>query len=494
MDTNATFGNGDSINIPIGNIEKIIVYNRLLEMYDSVKAGADGVLYIEYGGSPVDKFLDFENPKLEKIEKSSNITSLSSLSKPIPVDNGFVLVRETTVAYKMSVPALVGENDLSIDVEKVVFKSFNIEPKIQLDNLSFPNPGEDAQLTLTVKFPSYFVVAGADEDNKVTRSVLLSELNEAEMSPIQVTSYSFKEEGKREITYRADLTGSAPVAFSANKPKFKFILESGELSVSYIDCIINGTKKIDGTENKFSDLQSAFGSDDVLTFRSPTLSLGIKSNLNAGFTLGFDLSRNEEKSSSLAAPLVFNETSKDTTYVLTQGKLPDFSEMVSTPFPSELKYAITLNFNSAKAQLPSSDKLDLSTSFKLPFDFHAIKLSLKDTIAGLFSEDTYDQIFSRIDDAFIEADLHNSMAGVDVDIQAVALDSVFKVIPDLVETTQTDNALSIAISYEDEARLKKARHLALTYILSGQGIIKKDDYIEIKNVRLVSSNGIHYEF
>jgi hypothetical protein len=41
--------------------------------------------------------------------------------------------------------------------------------------------------------------------------------------------------------------------------------------------------------------------------------------------------------------------------------------------------------------------------------------------------------------------------------------------------------------------MKKARHLKFTFTLSGSGAIKRDDYIDINNVRLVSSKGIHYE-
>jgi hypothetical protein len=133
-------------------------------------------------------------------------------------------------------------------------------------------------------------------------------------------------------------------------------------------------------------------------------------------------------------------------------------------------------------------------SFKIPFDFDEISLSLSDTITDLFTGDTYDQIFSYIDDIAIEADFENKIGGngMEMKISAVILDSDNKEISGLLETKSENNKLSIAIT--NGKSLKEARHLAFTFTLSGQGAIKKGDYIEIKNLRLVSSNGIHYEF
>lgn len=492
LDTNVTLGDG--ISVPVGSIEKISIYDELLKVYDSLKVGDDGVLYVEYGGAFPVEFPAFEVPTPDgKIDVPTNITSLPSNGGSIPVALlPLPLIQETQETYKISVPELIEEESLKITPKKVGFQSFKLEPRVKLTGLTFPNAG-DAKLVLSVKFSDHY---GLEED-EITREVPISALsgNDEEyiLDPIEVESYSFVE-GESGLTYSVTLEGESSIQFTATSPKFTFILDPGndKLSLSYLECSLEGEKEFKGEVAGFGDLQGAFSDNDTLVFNNPSLTLGLTTNLGADFKLGLDLSKDAKGTTTSAfldpnSLLSFTKSTdgseKTESYDLTPEKLNNFDEIISTPFPENLNYTVKLIFNDTEANLLPSDQLELSAdySFKIPFDFANISLSLNDTITGLFSEDTYDQIFGHVDDVSIVADLDVNIGGggIELVVEAVVLGSDYKEIPGLVSTTQSNNGntLSIAIDSKDEVKMKKARHLELAFRLLGGGPIKTSDYI-----------------
>ena len=511
LDTNVTLG--DSINLPIGDIEKISIYDELLKVCDALDFGDDSILYVEYVGAfPVNtNFSKFDVPTLSEgnpTEKTADISALSGLSGNIPVTEPYPLIKDEPVPFAINSPALIEGERITITPKKVGFRSFILQIKFKLIGLSFINTADDAQLTLSVKFSKHYTLKGADSENKVSRSVFLKDLNgnsEYPLGSIEVESYSFEEGEEAGLTYSVTLGGKTPIAFTANDPKFTFIPDpgEGELSVSYLGCSLKGEEEFRGYESGFSDLQNAFSGDDELKFKNPSLILDLTTNLGADFKLGLDLNAgNDKQPAFLENDLQFTkpegDSKKTAHHELGPEQLKNFEEIISTPFPQELGYIIKLTFDDQNAILLPSEKLELSAdySFKIPFDFKNISLSLKDTITDLFNEDTYDQIFSHVDDVSIVADLDINIGnrGIELVVDAAILGSDKKKIPGLVTTSSNDNKLSIAIKGDDKEKMKKARHLELTFRLSGGGAIKESDYIKINKLRLVSSSGIHYEF
>jgi hypothetical protein len=359
-----------------------------------------------------------------------------------------------------------------------------------------------------LSFSNNYSLKNPTDNQTIKKSILISDIaasSYCSLGEIEVDSYTF-EEGESELSYSVVLEGgNSPITLTANSPVFNFFLEvdNPNISVSYLECSINGTKAFSGTENGFGDLQGAFGKDDVLKFKDPSLAFYLTTNISANFGLDVDMSKNDILA-SLKESLTFEKSEEGSTttqsYVLTPENLENFDEIISTPFPDELAYNVKLIFNNQEAKLLSPDQLTLSAdySFHVPFNFKEVDLSIKDTITDLFNEDTYEQVFSHTkENVSIEADLVDVSIGggnIKLDVRATILGSDFKKIIDLGSVLKEDNTLSIAIKGDDLKKMKNARHLEFSFRLSGEGAIKKDDYIKINGVRLVSDSGIHYEF
>ncbi|MDR1631822.1 MAG: hypothetical protein LBR97_02905 [Dysgonamonadaceae bacterium] len=507
LDTNVTLGS--NINLPVGDIQEISVYEELKKVYDKLEVGTDGVLYIGYDGTFPVEFPDYETPTVERLVTESRLDDDITGTVTIPAaTESTPLIQDQKVKYEVSSPDLVGENDnLSITPKKIGFGSFILETGFELSNINFTSYGSGAKLTVSLTFSDNYILKGYV--NQIKKSVLISSIinnSYCSLGEIEVDSYTF--DGREPtLTYSVTLEGgNEPITLTATDPKFKFILDSGDMNVSYLDCTIDGKKDFSGTENGFGDLQGAFSDSDILQFRNPALSLNLTTNLGTDFKLGLDLSRSDGISASLGDNnlLSFKKPAEGSTetqsYELTPQNLVNFDNVISTPFPEELAYTVKLFFDNQDATLLPSDQLELSAdySFKIPFDFKKINLSLKDTITDLFDEDTYEQVFSYAkEDVSIEADLVEVSiggGGIKLDISAAILDSNFNEIIDLGSVLKDNNTLLIAIKGDDLKKMENARHLAFIFRLSGAGAIKIEDYIKINGLRLVSGSGIHYEF
>lgn len=501
LDTNVTFGDG--INLPVGDIEKISIYDELLKVYDSLKVEDNGVLYVEYGGTFPVEFPAFEVPAIQKVETGSTpILPDISVGTNIPLQEDLLLI-EDEIADVMTKPELEDDN-LSIDPIEIGFASLTLKVGFELSGLDIDAEDNNTVIAVTLTFPENYKLE--EELLTINRDVLFKDINKngyTFLEGIKVKSYTFGDKGN--LAYKAVLKkGDATSLDNATSPTFKFVLEAESPNppeISYLKCHLNGTKSFNGEVNDFGDLQSAFGEGDTLEFKNPSLSFDLITNfISADFKLGFNLSSDQTSASLGDNLLVFNKPENgDTSYILTKTDLENFDRIISTPFPEKLDYTVDLIFNDQDQEVILPGSLDLSAnySFKIPFDLDKISLSLKDTITDLFNEDTYEQIFSHIDDVAIEADLDINIGDGDIEleIEAAVLDSTFAIIPDLVDVSRNNNILSIAIKNdEDGEKMKKARHLAFTFRLSGKGAIKESDSIEIKNVKLVSGSGIHYEF
>jgi hypothetical protein len=476
-------------------------------LYDQLKVGPDNALYIEYDGTFPVEFPDFKNPTIEKLETTTSLDNEYEGTVTIPAAmEKAPLIPEERVTYEVSRPDLVeGNEGLAITPKKVGFNSFTIKVGFELPGIDFNSYGDDAKLTVQMTFPDHFLLKNQAENRIIKKSAFIRNITAGSycsLGEIEVESYTF-EEGESELTYSVVLEGgNSPITLTGNNPSFIFILDGGILDASYLMCSLYGKKEISGRENGFSDLQDAFGENDILKFKNPSLSFNLTTNLAASFGLNVNLWK-DDISASLKAPLTFDNPTGDTktqSYRLTPENLEKFDEIISTPLPEELAYTIGLVFNNQEAKLFPPDQLTLSAdySFNVPFDFKEINLSLKDTIAGLFDEDTYEQVFSHTKESVsIEADLVDisiGNGGIKLNISAAILDSNFREIINLGSVLKDNNTLSIAIKGGDLEKMKNARHLEFIFRLSGEGAITKDDYIKIDGVRLVSGSGIHYEF
>jgi hypothetical protein len=509
LDTNVTLG-GDSINLPVGNIEKISVYKELQKLYDQLEIGNDGVLYIEYDGTFPVEFPNFEVPE---IEPTKRLSSIKKLNGEIPIESipedGLELITDNIENLKID-PKLE-DDELDFVPKEIEFSSFFIKVGLKLSGIDLNPEDNNAEVIVTLTFPENY--SFESQPNTIEITVPFTDIKDEVYYPssgnIKVNSYTLG--GSEEITYTAVLKKGNANKLYAGAPTFYLIIEAAENPViSYLQGNLKGTKPFEGVVGGFGDLQDAFGNSDVLEFKNPSLALDLTTNLGTSFNLGLELSKSVESGNKTFASLdeenlLFFEKPGDgftkiQSYLLTPENLVNFDKIINTPFPDQLDYTVKLVFEDEEAKLLPSDQLELSAdySFKIPFDFKEIDLSLKDTITNLFDEDIYEQVFSHAKkDISIEADLVDVSIGdegIKLDISAAILDSHFNEIIDLGHVLKDNNTLLIAIKKDDLEKMKNARHLGFTFRLSGKGAIKKDDYIQIKGVRLVSGSGIHYEF
>jgi hypothetical protein len=491
LDTNATFGDG--IGLPVGNIEKISIYDKLLEVYDdTIGVGDDNVLYVEYAGTFPVNFPEFTVPE---IAAGGGEQTLSMGDNPILLQ-GVEPFHITVGTIKDMLKKPESKEGLDLDPINILFSSCTLDISFGLLGISLiPEANNGAELIVTLTFSKKFRIKGADMVNNTTIITDTIPFGSNQPVQIEVESYTFDDNiTESDLTYSVDLDPGSATSLNPNDPKFNLVI-NGQPKISSLECRLSGQKNFNGAIAEFRDLQNAFGDKDTLEFNNPSMTLSFETNLDAKFTMGLNL-RSGTITSILNPPLPF-EPPKTPSHTIDTGRLSNFREIISTPFPEKLDYTGSLIFNEEDiATLPGSVNLNATYSFKIPFDFKEISLSLKDTITDLFTEDTYDDIFSHIDDVTIEADLENSIAGTGMHIDAVILDADRKEIPGLVETKLDGTKLSIAIKDDSYgATMKNARHLAFTFRLSGVDTkIKKSDFIEIKNLRLVSSSGIRYEF
>ena len=497
LDTNVTLGSG--IDLPVGDIEQISIYDELLKVCDSLKAGDDGVLYVEYGGTFPVEFPEFKVPAIQNVEHESPMGLLNG-NILLPEE---LLLAEAEIADMMTKPELKDDN-LHIDPIEIGFSSLTLKVGFELSGLDLDVEDNNAVITVTLTFPkNYELEEELTINREVYREVPFKDINKngyTFLEGIKVKSYTFGD--KENLTYTVVLKKGDAASLDVTDPTFKFVLEAESPNppeISYLKCHLSGTKSFSGEVTDFGDLQSAFGEGDTLEFKNSSLSFDLRTNfISADFKLGFNMSSDRTSASLGDNLLIFNKPENgDTSYVLTKTELENFDRIISTPFPKKLDYSVELIFDNPDQEVILPGSLDLSAnySFKIPFEFDKISLSLKNTITDLFNEDTYEQIFSHVDDVSIVADLDISIESGRIELDdAVILDSDSKEIPDLVTASKDGNLLSIAIKNNEEEKMKKARHLELTFRLSGGGAIKESDYIKINKLRLVSSSGIHYEF
>jgi hypothetical protein len=505
LDKNITFS--DSINLPIGSIQRISIYEELKKVYDPIKVGDDNVLCIGYEGTFPIKFPKYEIPTVEKLESTIPIIGFSGKITIPPVTDRVTLIGGAKTKYEVERSKLIDDDDLTIIPEKVEFTSFAINMGFELSGIIFESVGEDAQLIVSLTFPDDYNVKD-NPGNTIIESVNIKKDIQDKgnfycpLGIVEINSYTFNDITD-ELTYNVTLAiGNSPIVFTATDPVFKLILEAENqnIAVSYLECSIDGIKTFKGTEGGFGDLQNAFGETNILEFKDPSVSVNLTTNLESQFEWDIEMSK-DNLTAYLQKPFLFDEGSTRKTFVLTPENFINFDKIISTPFPDELDYKVELTFNNQKAKLLSPDQIVITSDylFNIPLNFNRIDLSVKDTITDLFGKDIYDQIFSYAQkDISIEADLVDVSIGdgkINVDISAAILDADFKEIIHLGSILREDKTpnLSIIIGANDLEKMKKARHLKFDFRLSGEGAITESDYISISGVRLISGSGIHHE-
>jgi hypothetical protein len=505
LDNNVTFG--DSTNIPIGSIQRISIYEELQKVYDQIKVGDDQILYVGYDDSFPVEFPDYEIPTVEKLETPTSITNLDgTITIPSEVIE-IALLQNISTEYEMERPTLIDETDLTITAQKVKFNSFTIKAGFELSGIDFTSVGNDAKLTVSLMFPANYSLKNPTDDYTIKSSVYIKDIigkSYCSLDDIEVDSYIF-DDGGSELIYNVTLEGGgSPITLTANDPIFTLILECDNQSIDVkdLECFIDGSKTFTGFEDGFGDLQSAFGEDNTLEFKAPSIGVNLTTNLGSDFKLDINMSK-ENVNAYLNSPLLFEKpaegSTKITPHTLNPENFANLDRLISTPFPEKLDYIVRLIFDNQKAKLLSPDQLTLTTdySFKIPFDFKTIDLTIKDTITDLFDKDIYDLVFSHTKkNVSIEADLVDiSIEGINLAISAAILDAehheIFRL--DSKIQDQTPN-LIIAIEGDNLEKMKNARHLEFSFRLLGNDTaIKDNDYIKIDGLRIVSGSGIHFE-
>jgi hypothetical protein len=504
LDNSVTFG--DSINIPIGSIQPISIYEELQKVYEQIQVGDNGILYIGYDGTFPVEFPKYEISSMDKTETVTDILGLSGMVTISPETEEFPLLSDAETTYEVIRPELVEDADFEIDPKKIEFETFIINADFKLPNINFNSMGDNARLTVSLTFPDNYILENsiAGDSHTIKGFAYIKNItgDYCSLGKIRIKSYTFDENTDPGITYKVALEGSGEeIKFTANNdPKFMLLLEGEKesISVSSLDCTINGIKEFEGTEDGLDGMQSAFDENNILEFKNPSMDVNLITNLGSYFELGINMSK-ENTNASLNSPLLFTNSAEKQHHTLSTEDFTDLEKLVSTPIPDMFEYKVSLIFKNQNAKLPSPSEITMETdySFKIPFDFSRIELTIKDTIADLFDEDIYNMVFSHTKkNVAIEADLVDiSIEGVDLEITAAILDADFKEIfhVDSEVKDQKPN-LSFAIEGNNLEKMEKARHLEFSFRLSGEdAVITDKDYIEIKGLRIVSSSGIHFE-
>jgi hypothetical protein len=490
LDTNATFGNG--IQLPVGDIQKISVYDELLKVYDQLTVGADDVVCVEYDGTFPIEFPKFDLAEIKGVDLSPNIP-LSGNTQLSQIAGNELLLLADDIEPVIDEPKLDAD-EFAFDPKEIGFKTLTMDAEFKFTGLSISPQNNNVQIVVTLDIPANY---NTDGEAKIEKTFAFNDVvvdgKYHLLEEIKINSYTFGGDGNLKYSV---VVKKGNAVLTASNPKFYFRLQAKnpKPDLSYLECTLDGSKTFEG-EISFSDLQSSFSESDVLRFKNPSLSLDLKTNLSANFDLGIDLSKGNLSTFMEGS---FAPAGADLQKVLTPKDQEKFNEIVSSPFQNSLAYTVNMIFKKDEvARLAPKDQFEFSADylFRIPFDFNELNFSMNDTIMDIFSEDTYDQIFSHADDITIVADLINTIGGGDIktDITAVMLDSTGREIPGLIDNTNhQENALSITINNNEEA-IKKARHLAFAFRLHGSGVIKASESIELNNLRLVSKKGIRYE-
>ncbi|GHT25142.1 hypothetical protein AGMMS4957_19400 [Bacteroidia bacterium] len=465
-----------------------------------LKWDENGLAYFEYGGS----FDNIEIPKFDEVKIDPiSIPATIPLSgeTSVPVGISVPLVPSATVPYDVDVK-IPSSSIFTITPQKITFTPEKTKLDIvgNLQGLEFTD-ANSATIELTITFPQKLKL---NIPNTYTKEIPVSEIlnKDGSLFTAFIESIDYSGGSSFNLTYSLNVKSTANQTIKATSPKFTFGVTTSNIDIASVDAAIEGKQTIPGDIADFNGLE-----DNTLAFKNPALDLKFKTNIGANFKLGMSLN-NKLANLDITKHETLGEE-KTTHYVLSpeRGNTPadewkEFAlQSLLNPFPAKFQYNIDVAVNDPDAHLLAPTKLNLKAdySFKLPFEFTDFRLSFVDDVEGLFDENMYNDVLSKLTAEYIEitGDLKVHITGMTLNLSAQILDDDYKDlgIADVVIGAKVGDKQSLSIKISLTEELKKARHLKFSFELSGKADgdvfpkITNMDYVRLDNLKLVSKDG-----
>ncbi|MDR3218480.1 MAG: hypothetical protein LBU22_05780 [Dysgonamonadaceae bacterium] len=527
----------DGANVPIGDLERISIFEELKKQYNDIKDDDDDILYIEYSGNF--EGLDLPSYDIFHVEQQStkkiSVNFPKVINIPAPINNQALLLNPEAIAYKLPVPEF--DENWSFKPEEIKFDNFMVKARFQLSGVNYVSG--DAKLILEFDFPTeYFTVKGGN-NGKIRREVVLSKTNDMNyvLSEIAIESYRYPKAGaEAHIAFQLYLDVANSFSGTANQPTFQLFFESdnnGNL-INSVRGAVSGKKSFTGAIKNIDGLNSSF-SGNKLEFGNPSLCLTLHTNLGADSKLDIDKidAHNGTDPLSLKGVLDFAKPTtigavKATSYYLAPylsthpGDLPSGSKgeilAIDNLFksgngsiPKKIDYAFTLNVHDEQAVISARGMtMEGNYVFKLPLLFDNLSLAIDAPPISLGNEYLHKMLFQyQKEKIALKADIVNVVIGTDtqqntelniiaeVELldakeQVINVSGVKTPVVNLHNGENKDFSIDIVKDYLDKA--ENATYLRFRFTLAGGNIaLTKNDYIDIRGLRVVTDGGIHFE-
>ena len=523
----------DGINFPFGNIDRILIFDKL--NYDAINVAGDGSLYVEYEGNLDPGQLKIPNYSIAPIGQVSTNDKSIQLPPGISGDfdfsslpiNALMLLEGEKVDYEFSNP-VSDIPDWTIEPSIIYFDAFGIELNFSLQG--FTRVSGSATLKLYIYIPECFEVDEALGANRIiTRSVKFNENNSSQyiLQRINLKSFSYPANGYASIRYDLKVEEmNSFVGRLGNDPSFKLTLatDNNNITINSIKGKVKGKQLIKGEIDDFKEFKNSFGENSKFQFENPSLFL--KVNTNLGATFRFDIDKIEANGNSVSLKddkgLLFEKpsnpnTQKETSYYIApdpnknapagaiRREMP-LNNLFAT-VPDKANYEFSININDDDATLIKNGiVLQGGYKFSLPFNFNDLKINIK--IPPLYlGENIYDDLLKYVREKItIQAD--TVIISVEK-ISQLKLTAAFRFLDSDQEVVKSVAAKSVSLSNglnkdklvidfskQDFEKLENenAQYLEIEFSLEGNGALSNKDYIDIRGLRFKSDGGILYNY
>ncbi len=549
LDKNAVFS-PNGVNVPVGNLNKIVLLDEIEKHYEDILFDEKGELYVNFSG----EFSDFEIPKFEGVPETNISIEPITQTEPEITINDFlptevVIADNSEVEFDINKPT-IEYNDWNIDVKSIDFKSCKIQLSVIFRGIKFETSADkdSAIMNFEIVLPENFTVKNPKDPNKprtIINAIDVRRFNNNKPFVIEadVANYQYKNTGNM-LKYSAKITNGQKTRVTTKTSEFEFEMQieagtanTGTIKPSFVNVSAKIEENITGSITGMESFYDSFTSNDVFNFYNPQLNFDLKSNLGLAFSINakFDAINGSTKNTiNINDPLIFTKPAtkggvEETNYWLSPKNIFPSEKWVRADLdqlfnhkPNQVDYTLVLKADQEDAYFVFDDvQLNGNYNMKVPLSFSQLNLNVKDTLRDVFSEDIYDQFFKNAKAGSyvsIEADSVDVSLGkpvvkdaVNMSVAATILDNNGKKIDGLNITVSPsklanglnigDNRLVIKITSGSDgfAKMKDAKHLSLNFTINGKStgadlplILTKDDYIGIRKLRLISSDGIHF--
>lgn len=525
VDKSAVFS-PDGINIPLGDIQKINLFDEIKKKYDKIYADEEGTLYTSFDG----KF-DISLPQLGEIPYSETevtpvVTTYPALVPNIELPPITTIANEKQEKFIINLPQIT-DNEWNINVQNIHFKKCQVWFEVTLKGIDFATPPErqPATLDLLIEMPEGFGI----KDNPtriIKKSIEITAFNYAKTNrfSIDVENYSYR---KNPIfIYSAMLNNSNEGTSISHLSGFEFnmSLKSGIMEPEIVYAETNATQNIDCSITETKAFYNAFPGNRFC-FYNPTLALNNTSNIGIDYQIKVDKLSGEKEnhpiSISIPTSLAFQRPEAEGKLTSKTYNLSPIEDKGINWIEADLNKVFNTQPDKIECNLVLSSQeqntyfiydniiMDFNYSLKMPFSFSDLDISFSSTIKHLFSQHTYEDLFQdatgdiSILSNHVDIAIGNQPEATIVTVSARITDEtstdINVKIKDIILSNKKDQTMAITIEKDELSKMEKARNLILTFhIATASGLtqplkLTKDDYISIKSLKLNFQGGMHFD-